>query len=127
MLQRGDAVPHFEVRSVDGELFCYSSIWQRKNLLLVSLPTLDSDSTSGYIAELGQRLRDLGDRDLELIVTRDSIPGVSISTVLVADKWGEVVYAVGASEVSDLPSPQELVEWVNYLNNRCPECEGEAR
>jgi hypothetical protein len=22
-------------------------------------------------------------------------------------------------------TPEELLEWVNYLNNQCPECEGE--
>jgi hypothetical protein len=126
MLQRGDTVPHFEVRTVEGELFSYSSIWQRKNLLLVSLPTFDSGSTA-YASDLSTWLRDLGDKDLEYVITRESIPGVSDSAVVVADRWGEVVYSVGKSDVAELPTPQELVEWVTYLNNQCPECEGEVR
>jgi hypothetical protein len=38
VLQRGDQVPHFEVRTSGAELFRCASIWQRKNLLLVALP-----------------------------------------------------------------------------------------
>jgi peroxiredoxin len=126
MLQRGDAVPHFEVRTAEGAPFSYSSIWQRKNLLLVTLPTLDSDSTA-YMSNLIARLRDLTDQDLECVVTRELIPGVGGSAVVVADRWGEVVYSVAKSDVANLPAPPKLVEWVTYLNNECPECEGEAR
>jgi hypothetical protein len=127
MLQRGDAVPHFEVRTVEDEPFSYSSIWQRKNLLLVSLPTIDADSARGYITDLTTCLRQLGDQNLEHVITRDGIPGVSGSTVLVADRWGEIVHAVEVADLAQLPSSQELLEWVNYVNNQCPECEGEAR
>ena len=126
MLQRGDAVPHFEVRTVEGELFSYSSIWQRKNLLLVTLPALDSGSTA-YMSDLSTRFQDLADQDLECVITRETIPGVAGSAVVVADRWGEVVFSVGKSDVGHLPAPQELVDWVTYLNNQCPECEGEAR
>jgi hypothetical protein len=127
MLERGDAVPHFEVRTLEGELFRYSSIWQRKNLLLLTLPALDSDPARSYVAELSAGLRNPADRDLEYVVTLDAIAGVPHPGVLVADKWGEIVYAVGKSDVADLPSLQELLEWVDYLNAQCPECEGEAR
>ncbi len=124
MLVRGDTVPHFEVRTLQGELFSYSSIWQRKNLLLVTLPALDAVSTEGYVSELSACLQHLSDQDLEYVLTRDFIPGISGSSVLVADRWGEIVYTV---EESDVAASQDVLEWVNYLNNRCPECEGEAR
>ena len=127
MLVPGDTVPHFEVRTRQGKLFSYSSIWQRKNLLLVTLPTLDAGPTEDYIAELAARLQHVGDHDVEYVITRDLIPGISSSALLVADRWGEIVYTVEESDVADLPAPQEVLEWVNYLNNRCPECEGEAK
>jgi len=127
MLVPGDAVPHFEVRTLEGKLFNYSSIWQHKNLLLVTLPTADAGSTDDYVTELSTRLQHLGDQDLEFVITRDLIPGVSDSAVLVADRWGEVVYTAAEPAAADLPALQEVLEWVNYLNNRCPECEGEAR
>jgi hypothetical protein len=46
---------------------------------------------------------------------------------VVADRWGEIVFAEEKSDVADLPGPQELVDWLNYVMNQCPECEGEAR
>jgi hypothetical protein len=127
MLVTGDTVPHFEVRTRQGKRFSYSSIWQRKNLLLVRFPSLDPGPTEDYITELAARLQPVGDHDLEFVITRDLIPGISDSAVLIADRWGEIVYAVEKSDVADLPAPRDVVEWVNYLNNRCPECEGEAR
>jgi len=127
MLVPGDTVPHFEIRTVQGELFSYSSIWQRKNLLLVSLPALDADSIEDYVTELSTRVQHLGDQGLEYVITRDVIPALSSSAVLVADRWGEIVYTVADSVVADMPAPEDVLEWVKYLNNRCPECEGEAK
>ena len=53
MLQRGDSIPHFEVRGLEGGPFKYSTIWQHKNLLLVVLPTLDSELSKRSIAVTG--------------------------------------------------------------------------
>ena len=127
MLQRGDSVLHFEVRTLEGEPFRYSTIWQHKNLLLVTIPTLDSASTNAYAAEVTARIQESGDRDLECVITRDQVPGISAPAVVVADRWGEVVFAEEKSDVADLPAPEDLMEWVNYMMNQCPECEGEAR
>jgi peroxiredoxin len=127
MVQRGDLLRHFEVRSLEGEPFRYSTIWQHKNLLLVAIPTIDSESTSAYAADVTARVREYADQDLECVITRDPIPGISAPAVVVADRWGEIVFAVAGSGIADLPAPQELIEWQDYLRNRCPECEGEAR
>lgn len=127
MLQRGDSVPHFEVRTLEGEPFRYSTIWQHKNLLLITIPTLDSASTNAYAAEVTARIQESRDRDLECVITRDQVPGISAPAVVVADRWGEVVFAEEKSDVADLPAPEDLMEWVNYMMNQCPECEGEAR
>jgi peroxiredoxin len=127
MLGRGDMVPHFEIRTLQGQRFSYSSIWQKKNLLLVTLPTLDAHSVDDYLTELEAGLERLGHQDLEYVITRDPIAGLSASTVLVADIWGEIVFTAEDSEVAALPAPRDVLEWVNYLNHRCPECEGEAR
>jgi hypothetical protein len=35
--------------------------------------------------------------------------------------------AVEAPRVADLPSAEDLAEWLVYVTHRCPECEGEAR
>ena len=127
MLQRGDSVPHFEVTNLEGQPIRYSTIWQHKNLLLITVPTLDSESCSAYAADVTARVRELGDQDLECVITRDEVPGIAAPAVVVADRWGEVIFAVEKSVVADLPEPRELVDWRNYVRNRCPECEGEAR
>jgi hypothetical protein len=86
MLQRGDSVPHFEVRRLEGERFRYSTIWQRKNLLLVTIPTLDSEAASAYAADVTARVREFGDQDLECVITKGQVPGISAPAVVVADR-----------------------------------------
>jgi hypothetical protein len=127
MLKRGDSVPHFEVGTLEGEPFTYSTIWQHKNLLLVTIPPRDSESTSAYAADVTARFREFDDPDFACVITEDQVPGISAPAVVVADRWGEIVFAVEKSYVADLPAPQELIEWLNYVRNQCPECEGEAR
>jgi hypothetical protein len=126
MLQPGELVPHFEVTTVEGEPFSYSSIWQRKNLVLVCLPSVNSE-TAGYVATLTVLLREANATDVASVITRDSVPGLPASGVVVADRWGEIMFATEASGIGDLPTARELVEWLTFVRNRCPECEGEAR
>ena len=54
MLQRGDLVPHFKVKTVGGDLFNYSTIWQRKHLLLVRLLHAPADN-GAYVPLLRNR------------------------------------------------------------------------
>ena len=91
MLQPHDLVPHFEVTDHRGERFQYSSIWQRKNLVLVTLPDPDSLSLD-YANRLMARVKGLNDDDTARIVTRDRVAGLSHPGVVVADRWGEVVH-----------------------------------
>jgi hypothetical protein len=47
--------------------------------------------------------------------------------VLIADQWGEIVHLVAAIDVDHMLTPRELLERVEYVASRCPECEGEAK
>ena len=47
--------------------------------------------------------------------------------VLIADRWGEIAYITSGSNIADLPRLPEILEWVAYLQARCPECEGETK
>ena len=125
MLQRGDQVPHFEVRTSGGELFRYASIWQHKNLVLVALP---GDMPAGARDTLEQATRGDGFQRRESIwvVTRDHVPGLQAPAALVADRWGEIVYVTETSRVDELPTSSDLLDWLDYVDRRCPECEGEA-
>ena len=122
-VQRGDQVPHFEVRTLEGKLFTYTTIWQHRNLVLVTLPEAPCGA---YASALAARAAEFEAHGCACVITRDRVPGVPAPGALVADRWGEIVH-VAASRLSGLPTPAELLEWVDYVARRCPECEGEAK
>jgi hypothetical protein len=125
-LQRGDIVPHFDVRTTRGERFSYSAIWQHKNLVLISLsPAATADED--YVRELKRHDAEFSERNSLCVVTRDGVPGLPAPGALIADQWGEIVHVVAAIDVDDMLTPRELLEWVEYVTSRCPECEGEAK
>jgi hypothetical protein len=127
MLHRGDSVPHFEVKTIGGELFRYSSIWQRRHLVLVALPAAQSEAPGTYVSQLVGLRAEFTAKGAECVVTGDRVPGIHSPGVVVADRWGEIAHVATASQVDDLTSPEELLDWVDYLDRRCPECEGEAK
>jgi hypothetical protein len=59
-----------------------------------------------------------------VVVTTDSVPGLSAPRVLNADRWGEILYieAPAADDLSRLPSVDELLSWVRFARIQCPEC-----
>jgi hypothetical protein len=118
-LQRGQAVPFFEVATVEGTRTSYRDVWQRRMLLLVSL-----HSPGGEALEFAVRLRGRVGGDAEIVVTADEVPGVLRPGVLVADRWGEIFFVApidpAAIDVDD------LADWVRFVQIQCPECQGEA-
>jgi hypothetical protein len=126
MLRRGDQVPHVEVTTVGGELFRYASIWQHQNLVLVALPG-DAPSCGYDALEQATRGDVFQQRESVCVITRDRVPGLQAPAALVADRWGEIVYVTETSRADELPSSSDLLDWLDYLDRRCPECEGEAR
>jgi hypothetical protein len=123
----GDSLPHFEVETLDGGHESYSRIWQRRHLLLVCLPDEDIDEGRRYAAGLAARQPEIAACDAECLVTRQPVPGLQRPAAVVADRWGEIVFVAGGGHVWDLPPVDDLLDWLRYVQNRCPECEGEAR
>ena len=121
----GDVLPHFTVRTVDGATFAYSTIWQQRNLVLVAL--LDENATRAYAESLQPHTGDVEARNGVVVVTRDPVKALPTPGVVVADRWGEIVHVATPSAVSELPSAAVVLEWLDFLEQRCPECEGEAR
>jgi len=126
-LQKGERVPDFVVTTVDGRGFSYASIWQHRNLVLITLPDVDSEEARACSAAIGGRLAEFGNQNTACIVTADRVPGLDGPGALVADKWGEIVYVASAPHIDALPPVDDLLEWIEYLQLRCPECEGETR
>ena len=127
MLQTGDLVPHFTVTTLSGENFGYSDIWQRNNLVLVLLPDAESAASTKFVDQLTARMSELTGDDSACVITRDSVSGVPNPGIVVADRWGEIRHVAGGKTVDDLPGPDDLIEWLRYVQNQCPECEGEAK
>ena len=127
MLSAGDVLPHFEATTVTGERFMYSRVWQRKNLLLVVLPIDDEAAAVAYDAQLRDQAAAFCATDTVWIVTRDSVSGLPVRAVAIADRWGEIVYLATIEDPSGLPPPSELLDWTGYVQRRCPECEGETK
>jgi len=128
VLQPGDQIPHFDVRNVQGQAISYSAIWQRKNLVLVTVPASDPlGSFSKYMGRLGAAIPALTALQTECVITRDVIAGTPCPGVVIADRWGEIVHVTGGSHVAVLPGPDELLEWIDYVQRQCPECQGEAK
>jgi hypothetical protein len=126
MLERGDSVPHFDVHSALGEPFSYGSIWQHQNLVLVTLPLGGAPSAEHYASQLASLVPEFNARNATCVVARGTIPGVAPG-ILIADRWGEVVQVEAHDDVAGFPPPRELLEWLDYVRIRCPECEGESR
>ena len=121
-----DLVPMFTASNADGTRVRYEEIWQRRNLLLVSLPN-DDPTGAEYATTLGVLEPDLAAYDAALIITTTRIEGVPSPGVVVADRWGEVYYVQEADRASSLPAPDELIDWLRFVRNECPECQGETR
>jgi hypothetical protein len=123
MLQPGDAMPHVQLETVGGALFSYETIWQRRNLVLVTLTSCDDR----YASALQERRAEFRELEAECVITCDALPGLPAPGVLIADRWGEIALAQAAAESAGLPSADDLIATVVHLQQRCPECEGEAK
>jgi hypothetical protein len=126
-LQRGDLVPHFNVTTVQGSRFEYSTIWQNRNLVLITLPASDSASSREYGRQFGAEVASFRQHNTECVVSRDVVRGIASPSVVVADRWGEIVHVATGADIAGLPSPSELFDWIEYLERQCPECQGETK
>jgi peroxiredoxin len=117
----GDQVPHFRITAMDGRTIDYSTIWQSRNLVLVSVPAGTNASPAL------NHLQTLSLEDTALVVTREPVPGVVAPSVIIADRWGEVMHVATASDPDQLPDRDEITAWIEHVRQRCPECEGEVK
>jgi hypothetical protein len=115
-MDKGNQLPHFDLVDVAGRRIRYSDIWQRKNLLLVSI------TDRAEAAAIEARAGDVAARDAVLVVTTAVVADAPRPGVVIADRWGEV-----QTIASGAPNPDDVIEWLDYVQQRCPECEGEAR
>jgi hypothetical protein len=127
-LERGNLIPHFAVSTADGGRFDYRDTWQRRNLLLITLPTTPvSQSEQQILSEITRHEDSFLAFDTICVVTADPIRGVGAPAVIIADRWGEVYLAARGASLAELPNADAILECLRYVAHVCPECEGESR
>ena len=128
MLTRGDVVPHFTVRGLDGIPVAYLDIWQHRNLVLAVLGDMaPPEEADVWLRDSAAHADEFRQLEATVVITRDAVGGMPGPAVLVADRWGEIaVAASGPGALSQLSVPEAL-EWLRFVSHACPECEGEAR
>jgi hypothetical protein len=127
VLHRGDLVRQIAVTALDGSRFDYSEIWQRKNLLLVTLAETASSDAGAYASELTSRMDELTALETKCVITSDDVLDMPKVGVVIADRWGEIYFVEAGLRVTDLPTAAEILEWLRDIEHECPECQGEAR
>ena len=96
ILQTGDQVPHFAVATAEGEVIRYSTLWQTRNLVLVTVPP---GAHERYVSALHDHAEQFLDLETACIVTATRIAGVPTPGVIVADRWGEIVHIAASATV----------------------------
>ena len=124
-MQPGQQVPDFAVTTIHGTTANYANIWQRKNLVLVALPHEPTAVDDAYVARLAERRAELTSYGTACIVTRDAMAGLPRRAVLIADRWGEIFFVLGGDD--GLPSVDEVLECLRFVQVQCPECQGETK
>lgn len=124
-MRPGDQLPHFSITTIDGDRVNYVDLWQQKNLLLVTVPRDGSDAA--YVSELGRNRDLLAAHDTVPVVTAESVAGLPPFSVLIADRWGEIQFIATGQPVRALPTPADVLAWIEHVQHQCPECQGEAR
>jgi hypothetical protein len=126
VLRRGDQVPHFAVTTLDGARVEYRDLWQRQNLLLVFVASTDASSGRDRVSELVGVRPELAALNTACVITAERLAGFPASGVVIADRWGEIQAIVDDAD-DVVRDPDDILDWLRYVQNRCPECEGEAR
>jgi hypothetical protein len=124
---KGDALPFFDVATIDGGRARYADFWQRRNLLLVCLPVAATAADVEYARQLSGHSAAFDEYAAACVVTRDPVARIPSPGVVIADRWGEVQYLTSPATIRDLPDVRELLDTLDYVQRRCPECEGEWR
>lgn len=123
-MDRGELVPHFTVTTVDGDVVSYETSWQRHHLVLIFTA---GQAAVAYVDDVSHAVQDFAALSAVFVVTAQPIGDLREPTLVVADRWGEIVLIERATTADALPGGTEVRRWLEHLEIRCPECEGEAR
>ena len=122
LLRPGDVIPHFEGFTTDGRLE-YGQLWQRRNLVLFVLPLNLHNAARTYLGALDVRLSELRPDDTTLVHSDRALERLPLGTLVIADRWGEIAHLQDlASDMAAWPSIDDVLDWVEFIQMKCPEC-----
>ena len=116
MLAPGAQLPHLTLTSVTGDTIAYRDLWQRCNVAIVC--TADAEVARPFV----NATADFAERNAVCLVTRETHEVLPCPGIVIGDRWGEIVHVA-----REVPRVEDVLEWLDHLEQRCPECEGEAR
>jgi hypothetical protein len=116
-------VPHFDVSAVDGRRLHYDEVWHRRNLVLVVFRPNEREAAAQYASRLQARAEEFRLEESTVVVTVDVVPSLSAPIVVVADRWGEILFLDSPADPTwRAPDVDELLSWVHFAQIQCPEC-----
>jgi peroxiredoxin Q/BCP len=149
ILQPSQVVPTFTLPDTSGAPVRRTAYRDRKNLVLVFLPSAEDDGARAYLraltegyesfrAESGEVLAILrGDRaaiadvrrelalpfpllhDADAAVTARFLPPAAGAGVFVTDRYGELYLAAPAADTAALPPTLEIQAWLEAIDRQC--------
>jgi hypothetical protein len=123
MLHSGDLITRFDGATIDGREVPYDQLWQHRNVVLFVLSADLGAAASPYLRALDGRLSALKPPDTSLVVSDHTVDGLPQNSVAIADRWGEIVHIEQlASDQEAWPSIDDILEWVEFIRVKCPEC-----
>ena len=116
MLARGSQLPHIALTTVSGGRIDYRDLWQHHNVAIVCVA--GDNAAQPFVDAAAEFAR----RHAVCIATRESLDLLPCPGIAIADRWGEIVHVD-----DNVPPVEDVLVWLDHLEQRCPECEGEAR
>jgi hypothetical protein len=120
-LRAGDFLPSFTSETLDGREVPDTQLWQRRNVVLLVAPREAVATQSSYMSSLDRRISELKPSDTSLVISHQPIVGVPRYTIVIADRWGEIVHLAHFPSAT-WPPIDDVVEWVEFIRAQCPEC-----
>lgn len=143
--ERGRCLPDVEFVTIEGDRKRLSDFKGQKNLLVIltgedghglpaAMATVDADierhdghAIAVLPAASTEALRwpfdvvaDPGGTVRRKFYSGDS--GEPRLTVFITDRWGEVVFACRTGRGDPAPGADDLVDWLRFVDQQCPEC-----
>ncbi len=150
--QKGTVVRDLEIPMADGTRCMLSTLRGSYSLVMVFTAGRDASNLLARLAGLESILKEHNARLLTVATARDQLVANSelqsqhvllaiddnkgihralgatdaeqnpLPAIYITDRFGEVFAAFRSEDPSSLPSPEEIVRWLEFIESQCEEC-----